>query len=480
MKLLRMKQIAVLLLVLACTAPLFAGGKKEAPAAAQPATTIVINDQGGFTEAITRVSEVLMPAVVHIETSGSASHASPGYSFGPLQHQPRMPVRSLGSGVIISPEGHIITNNHLVEDAQSIVVELYGGERRKATLVGRDAPTDIAVIKIETGNARTYARFGDSDTLKVGEWVIAIGSPRGLDWTVTAGIVSAKHRTDIGALGPSGFEDFIQTDASINPGNSGGPLINLKGEVVGINSLIVSDSQGSEGLGFAIPSHIVQEISNALISGGKVVRGYIGIDTEDLDPDLSAGMGLPESTRGAIVDSVEPSGPAAAVGVREGDIVVGFNGKSVDSAANLRAMVAASTPGSSAGISILRKGVGASLTARVEDLETASARLARLQDAEQLGLTVQTMTQELARLLGLRRAVGVVVMTVAQGSAASRAQLDPGDVVLMVGDSDVADAQSFSVLLAEAVRKGQVVFLIRDVRTGQIGFLEVPLTGVGG
>ena len=418
-----------------------------------------------------------MPAVVHIQTTGAVPHAAPEYYFGPLEHLPQAPVQSLGSGVIISPDGYIITNNHVVEDAESIDVELYGGERRKAVLVGRDPPTDLAVIKIDPVEGSSYARFGDSDAVKVGEWVIAIGSPRGLDWTVTAGIVSAKHRTDIGALGPSGYEDFIQTDASINPGNSGGPLINLNGEVIGINSLIVSASQGSEGLGFAIPSHMVKEISSALISGGKVVRGYIGIDTQDVSPDIAAGMTLPTDTRGALVDDVDPSGPAAAAGVQRGDIVTGFAGNTVNSAAKLRTLVAASRPGATVEISFLRKGRRTTLSARVEDLETARARLTQAEEAGQLGLTVQTVTDELARKIGLRRTAGVVVSAVASGSAASRAQLDPGDVIFMVGDSEITDAQAFSALLREAIRKGKVVLLIRDARTGRVGILQVPVAG---
>jgi serine protease Do len=440
---------------------------------AKPTTTIIITDQGGFTEAISHVSEVLMPAVVHIETTGA--RMPPEYSFGPLQHRPQQPVQSLGSGVLISPDGYIITNNHVVEDAKNIDVELYGGAHRKAVLVGRDPPTDLAVIKIEPSPGSAYAHFGDSDALKVGEWVIAIGSPRGLDWTVTAGIVSAKHRTDIGALGPSGYEDFIQTDASINPGNSGGPLINLNGEVIGINSLIVSASQGSEGLGFAIPSRMVRDISGALIAGGKVVRGYLGVDAQDLTPDIAAGMSLPGETRGAVVDDVDPAGPAATAGVRRGDIVVGYAGSVVDNATTLRTLVAGSRPGALVEISVIRKGQETALSATVGDLETASARLARVLEANQLGLTVQTVTEELATRIGLRRTTGVVVISVAEGSAASRALLDPGDVILMIGDSDVLDAASFAALLGQAIRKGKVVLLIRDVRTGRVGFLQVPI-----
>jgi serine protease Do len=465
----------LLLTVFLLTAALgFGLGAKEVPV--PPTTTIVIQDKGGFTQVISVVSEALMPAVVHIETTQAAPHPGPEYNYGPLQHQSQAPVQSLGSGVIISPEGYIITNNHVVEDAQSIDVELYGGTRRKATLVGRDPPTDLAVIKIDSAEGTAFAHFGDSDSLKVGEWVIAIGSPRGLDWTVTAGIVSAKHRTEIGANGPSGYEDFIQTDASINPGNSGGPLINLSGEVVGINSLIVSASQGSEGLGFAIPARMVKEISGALIAGGKVIRGYLGVDTQDLSPDIASGMNLPTSTHGAIVDQVDPAGPAAAAGIQQGDIVVGFSGAVVESATALRTLVASTRPGSAVRVSLLRKGAPLDLSAKVEDLETASVRLARAEEAGQLGLTVEDVTSELAHTIGMRRTTGVVVTAVAAGSAASRALLDPGDVILMIGDTEVPDQQGFTSLLAKAIHDGKVVLLIRDVRTGRVGFLQVPVS----
>jgi serine protease Do len=450
-------------------------GAREPRAPAQQTTTIVINDQGGFTQAISRVADLLTPAVVHIETVGAAPRQAPEYSYGPLQHQPSAPVTSLGSGVIISPDGYIITNNHVVEDAESITVEMYGGAGRQATLVGTDPPTDLAVLKIDPAPGTAYARLGDSDALKVGEWVIAIGSPRGLDWTVTAGIVSAKHRTDIGALGPSGYEDFIQTDASINPGNSGGPLIDLQGEVIGINSLIVSGSQGSEGLGFAIPSRMAREISASLIAGGKVVRGYMGLETQDVTPDIASGLSLPPETRGALVDDTDSAGPASAAGIQRGDIVTAYSGSVIDSSLGLRTAVAASRPGAAVRITLIRKGAAMTLTATVEDLERANARMARINQASRLGITVEAVTEEMAARLGLRHAAGVLVTAVVDGSAASQARLDPGDVILMVGDSPVRDAEGFSSLVTEAISKGKVLFLIRDGRTGRIGVLPVPL-----
>ena len=227
---------------------------RNASAEPTPTQTIVIKDEGGFASAISRVAEALMPAVVHIDITGTVIQQAPEFPFGndpffrrffgPMPQGPqKIPVRALGSGVIIGKEGYIITNNHVVANAETIQVTLYDGTSQKAKIIGADPNTDLAVIKIDPPADMKYASFGDSDKVKVGEWVVAIGSPQGLDWTVTQGIISATHRTGIGVLGPTGYEDFLQTDASINPGNSGGPLINLSGEVIGINALIVSATQ---------------------------------------------------------------------------------------------------------------------------------------------------------------------------------------------------------------------------------------------
>jgi serine protease Do len=338
--------------------------KKGEAEEATPVTTIVISDEGGFSTAISSVSNALMPAVVHIDVSGTIVQRAPlspfgddpffRYFFGPPQEMEReVPVQALGSGVIISKDGYIITNNHVVENADKINVEFYDGNMHEAELIGRDPNTDLAVVKVEPTPDMNYAQFGDSDACNVGEWVIAIGSPRGLDWTVTAGIISAKNRTDIGALGPTGYEDFIQTDASINPGNSGGPLINLKGEVIGINSLIVSASRGSEGLGFAIPSNMAKAISDSLIKYGKVVRGYLGVNIQDVTPEIAKNLKLGKNFKGVIIADVLPDGPAAFAGIEQGDIVIAFKGVSVENVTQLRNIVADTAPGTSVKVIIL-------------------------------------------------------------------------------------------------------------------------------
>jgi serine protease Do len=334
-----------------------------------PVETIVIKDETGFSQSISTVANTLMPAVVHIDVAGIVTQRSYGFRGEPGMHIREVPVQALGSGVIISSEGYIITNNHVVQNADEIEVELYDGSRHSAKLVGTDPYTDLAVIKIEKVDGIRYARLGNSDEIRVGEWVIAIGSPRGLDWTVTAGIISAKNRRDIGALGPAGYEDFIQTDASINPGNSGGPLINLSGEVIGINSLIVSASRGSNGLGFAIPSSMVQTISDSLIRYGKVKRGYLGVSIQDITPQIAENLKLNENFLGVVIADLANGGPADRFGLEQGDIVTKFDGKPVENGAQLRNMVAATVPGKLVEIRVRRKDEELGIRVRIGDLE---------------------------------------------------------------------------------------------------------------
>ncbi|MBA7636084.1 Periplasmic serine endoprotease DegP [subsurface metagenome] len=328
-----------------------------------------------------------------------------------------MPVRALGSGVIIGEDGYIITNNHVVQNADTIEVELYDGSMKTAKLVGRDPSTDLAVVRIEPTPNMKYAKLGNFDDIQVGEWVIAIGSPRGLDWTVTAGIVSAKNRRNIGVLGPTGYEDFIQTDASINPGNSGGPLINLKGEVIGINSLIVSASRGSEGLGFAIPSNMVKAISESLIKYGKVIRGYMGVNIQDITPDMAKNLKLKENFKGVIVADVVPGGPADRAGLKQGDILISYDGQLIESSAQLCNRVASTSPGKHVKAGVLRDKKKLDITIRIGDLEKAQKQAQKLKAANPLGLSVEKLTLEIVKRIGLRKAVGVIATDVEQGSA---------------------------------------------------------------
>jgi serine protease Do len=442
----------------------------------QPVEKVIIKDEGGFVSAISSVSGMLMPAVVHIDVTGTAVQRSSEYGnfFGTPQRR-EIPIRAMGSGVIVSKDGYIITNNHVVQNAESIAVELYDGSRQIAKLVGTDPGTDLAVVKIEPASDMKYARLGISDDIKVGEWVIAIGSPRGLDWTVTAGIISAKNRRDIGALGPSGYEDFIQTDAAINPGNSGGPLINLSGEVIGINSLIVSASQGSEGLGFAIPSNMVKTISESLIKNGKVIRGYFGVNIQDITPQMKKGLKLEENFKGVIIADVLPDGPADKAGLMQGDIITQYDGKNLESAAQLRNSVATTSPGTQIKIKVLRDKEEFDISIRIGDLGKME-KLAKAQGEEDhLGLSVEKVNADIAQRIGLRRPAGVIVTEVQPRSNAENIGIKKGDIIFRVGNRGVNNPQEFNSLISAAAKDGRAMLLLRDGMSGRIGYIVVPL-----
>ncbi len=455
---------------------------------ATPVTTIVVKDEVGFSNAIREVANALVKAVVHINITGTVVQRAPdfGFPFGddpffryffgpPQQREYEVPVSALGSGVIISKEGYIITNNHVVQNADTIEVELYDGTKHEAQLIGKDPRTDLAVVKIESTSGIQYAKFGDSDKCEVGEWVIAIGSPRGLHSTVTAGIISAKNRTNIGVLGPTGYEDFIQTDAAINPGNSGGPLLNLKGEVIGINALIVSASQGSEGLGFAIPSNMAKEISDSLIKHGKVVRGYLGVNIQDVTQEMAKSLKLDEGFKGVIIADVISDGPAAKAGIEQGDIIIRYDGKRIENVNQLRNIVAATDPGAYVNITVLRENKELEITAKVGELEKIEEEARARGGSDLLGLKVEKVTEKMAEEIGLDRAMGVVVTDVAKGSASERVGLTRGDIIFRVGNRVVDDPKTFNALISEARSEGKVMLLVRDGRSGRVGYIVVPL-----
>ncbi|PWB67085.1 MAG: peptidase [Deltaproteobacteria bacterium] len=361
--------------------------------------------------------------------------------------------RSLGSGFIVSEDGYILTNNHVVEKADEITVTLLDKEEFKAKVVGTDPKTDIALIKIAAGKKLPFVRLGDSEKLAIGEWVLAIGNPFGLGHTVTAGIVSAKGRI----IGSGPYDDFIQTDASINPGNSGGPLFNLKGEVVGINTAII---QGGQGIGFATPIHLAKAILGQLKEKGKVTRGWLGVYIQKLTPDMAESLNVP-GRKGALVADVTKDGPAAKAGIRSGDVIVAFNGKTVSDEHELPQIVAAVPPGKKVDVKVIREGKEVSIPVTVGEMEGEPGKRAGAPDLTKgLGLTVQDITPEVARHLEIENRKGVLVTSVEPGSPADDAGFQEGDVVRQINREAVANAAEFQKSMKKVKSEKTVLFLV--------------------
>ncbi|MCX8073000.1 MAG: DegQ family serine endoprotease [Candidatus Binatia bacterium] len=420
------------------------------------------------------LAERLSPAVVNISTTSTAptegrSQIFPGpFGRGPEEFfepferffgPPRQfRQRSLGSGFIINHEGFILTNNHVVENADQIMVRLSNEQEYKARLIGRDPKTDIAVIKIDNVPNLTVVTMGNSDELKVGEWVLAIGNPFGLDHTVTAGIVSAKGRY----LGQGSYDQFIQTDAAINPGNSGGPLINTRGEVVGINTAIFSRSGGNIGIGFAIPINLAKELLPELEAKGKVTRGWLGVLIQRVTPDIADSLGLAKP-EGALVADVVQDSPAAEAGIKVGDVIVEFDGHTIKESNELPLLVARTPVGKTAKVKVLRDGKPVVVEVKIGELKEEEPAGEPSGGSEQeLGITVQPLTPEIAESLGLSRDLkGMVVARVEPGSPADEAGLRRGDVILEVNREPVKDLSSYRKALKLAANKKTVLLLVR-------------------
>ncbi|MFM0038207.1 DegQ family serine endoprotease [Paraburkholderia strydomiana] len=363
----------------------------------------------------------------------------------------------VGSGFILSADGYVMTNAHVVDDADTIYVTLTDKREFKAKLIGVDDRTDVAVVKISAANLPTIT-IGDSNKVRVGEWVVAIGSPFGLENTVTAGIVSAKGR-DTGDYLP-----FIQTDVAVNPGNSGGPLINMQGEVIGINSQIYSRTGGFMGISFAIPIDEAMRVADQLKSSGKVVRGRIAVAIGEVTKDVADSLGLPKA-QGALVSSVEPGGPADKAGVQPGDIILKFNGHSVDTATDLPRMVGETKPGTRSTITIWRKGQTRDLPVTIAEMQpdkTAKADQKKPQPPKQratnaLGLAVSDIPADQLKALKLQNGVQIDAVD----GPATRVGLQKGDIVLRVGDTDITSAKQFDELSAHLDSTKMVALLVR-------------------
>src|SRR5438445_7946838 len=448
------------------------GGAEESPTGAPPAVSLP--DFAGL-------AEHLSPSVVNIsstqEVKGGPSLGIPGgpgggggggegdpfheffEPFGKFFGQPRRPykAKSLGSGFVIDTKGYILTNNHVVENADEIVVKLSSGKEFKAKVVGRDQKTDIALIEIHGASDLTPVILGESDDLKVGQWVVAIGNPFGLENTVTAGIVSAVGRH----INQGPYDNFIQTDAAINPGNSGGPLLNTKGEVVGINTAIFSRGGGNIGIGFAIPISLAKEIVPQLKTKGHVTRGWLGVMIQKVTPDIAESLGLSEP-KGALGADVVQDGPRAAAGVKQGDVIVEFDGKPVSDSAELPLLVARTPGGKSVKVKAIRGKGTETFSIKIQELKEEETAERGTGTAEDLGLAVQTLTPDLAENLGVDRSLkGVVVTQVEPGGPAADAGLRRGDVILEVNRQPVKDADAYKKALKAGGKGKSVLFLVR-------------------
>ncbi len=370
---------------------------------------------------------------------------------------------SLGSGVIISKDGYIITNNHVVANADTINVRLSSIDEFEAQIIGRDPKTDLALIKIEPKKSLPAAKFGNSDKLRVGDWVMAIGNPFGFEQTVTAGIVSGKGRS----LGSGPYENFIQTDASINPGNSGGPLFDMSGRMVGINTAIYSRNGGNIGIGFAIPINMAQNVINQIKEHGTVVRGWLGVIIQQVTPELAEQFKL-ERPIGALVGDVAPDSPAAKAGIKPGDVITSFNGKEILQMSMLPALVAQTKVGSKAEVALVRKGKKKRLTVTIAKLDEEQLAMGRGPSSlgKKLGLTVQDLTPELAQSLGLEKKSGVLIASVVPGSPAHQAGMRKGDLILEVNQAPVKNLAAYRKELKEAAKRPLVSFFVeRDGHT---------------
>jgi serine protease Do len=433
--------------------------------------------------AIIRVARQTIPAVVHIEVTERREVETPFLPFGgdPFLRRffgnPEAPrkfrreLRGLGTGMIIDPYGRILTNHHVVGGATRIRALLADGSTFDAKLLGSDPKTDLAIIEIEAKRELPQVTFGNSDQVEVGSWVVAIGHPRGLDQTVTQGIVSAKNRR--GITDPTGYEDFLQTDAAINPGNSGGPLLDLHGYVIGVNAVIASQSGGFEGVGFAIPSNMAVYVARQLIASGKVERGWIGVTVQDLTQELSRSLQL-ESTRGVLVSDLIPGGPAAKAGLRQGDVILRFADREVNDSGSLRNAVAEVSPGKTAGVQLLRKGKQERVTVTVGDsrsaLETFAADVTK-----RLGVKVRAVTPQEAQKYGLEESLGVGIASLEPEGPLAAAGLEVHDLILQIEGQKISGVESF-IQTAVLLQPGTAPTLLAvDHRTGQVGTIQIRL-----
>ncbi|HJU17737.1 MAG TPA: DegQ family serine endoprotease [Stellaceae bacterium] len=455
------------------------------------------------------LAHAVLPAVVNISVelneqaslqgegeTGSSSPFGPGgtpfdqflhrFFQGPLAPTvPNEKIMALGSGFVIDPSGYIVTNNHVVAHAEKVTVIFQDGSREQAKVIGRDARTDLALIKIRTNKTLPYVTWGDSNDVHVGDWVMAVGNPFGLGGTVTAGIVSALGRN----IGEGPYDDFIQIDAPINRGNSGGPSFDLKGRVIGINTAIYSPSGGSVGIGFAIPSSTAKYVIGQLKAHGHVTWGWLGVAIQNMTPTIAKSLGLnSQEPQGALIASVIPDSPAAKAGLQSGDVIIKANGHDIKSVHDLPRIVAESPVGSKLTLEVVRNGNNKTLTATVGEMPRSQQEASAEETPESsrapastLGLQLEPLTRELRQDLHVPKDVnGVVVAHVAGDSPAMALGIRPGDVIVSVDQKPVTSPQQAAKQLKEAARRGNVLLLLNRHGTNEFVGLSVQGNGTAG
>jgi len=424
------------------------------------------------------LAEKQQSSVVNISTTQVVQGRQglpPGFGFPPgspfdeffkdfFRNMPPQERHALGTGFIISQDGYIVTNNHVVDRADEVIVKLRDGSEHEAKIIGTDPKLDLALLKID-GKGYKAVKLGDSDKLRVGDWVVAIGNPFGLEQTVTAGIVSAKGRV----IGAGPYDSFIQTDAAINPGNSGGPLFNVNGEVVGINTAIFSRSGGNNGIGFAIPINLAKSVIKELKETGHVRRARLGVYIADIDKETMKALKL-KNRHGALVPQVEAGSAADKAGIRAGDVIVAIDGEPIKQAHDLPIRVARHTPGDKVRLKIIRDGKPMTITVIVEEMQEETARASRdsrSSNRVKLGVVLEELTPDLADRLRIRVKSGVVVKQVQRGSPAARAGITRGDVIYRVNGKPVNRLKDF-YKVAKAFKPGEVLRIMLDRQGDQV------------
>ncbi len=469
--LLQKRMMITVLGVLAFTMPAFSAERTKAMSGAS------LLEQ--TSQAFTQIADSAMPATVFIKSQIATQQqfVNPFEMFGDndifrrffgqqgqqpfgqqFQQQPQQQL-SAGSGFLVSTDGYIVTNNHVIKDATQITVTLNDGREYPATVKGVDSRTDLAVLKIEEKDL-PYLTFGDSDGLKIGEWVVAIGNPFGLEATLTQGVVSAKGRQD---LGIASYEDFIQTDAAINPGNSGGPLLNLQGDVIGVNTAIFSRSGGYMGIGLAIPSRMAQNVIDQILDTGTVQRAYLGIVLQPVDKELSVALGL-EKQEGILISDIVKESPAAMAGLVQGDIIVQYNDKTVKNVSKFRNDVAMMNPGTDLKLKILRNNKPMTIAVNLGSQKEGEVITAEV--IQKLGLEVENLTSELAAKLGYSNDVnGVVISKVKPGSPAAITGLRAGYLItgaaINYNQKPIKNTTEFDETLKEIGEKKHIILIVR-------------------